>query len=1338
MVCVPDAHKYAGIDDADRPWTNWAETIRQPIPRYLSPATLTDLCQMARDATVAGVELHALGSGWAYEDVALSDDWVINIDSLCRPLTGVVENALTDDWRAAHHGPGPDRLFHVEAGIKIWDLNDKLDAAGLAMETLGGANGQSLAGAISTSTHGGDILLPPIGDAVQAIHLVTTGGREVWIERASAPLTTDVRLRPYLCYDAQIRRDDDLFDAALVACGRFGVIYALVLRVRPTYRLAEHTVRVPVADVHALLLQGVENGSGLGPLMAALPEPPAHLGADPAVPARFLQIVSTTQGNAACWVTRRWETTVTLDLNPTLPGPWCGAEAAPIILLGTAAALDQEAVILAMVPFVGLVWSAELFMRANELRLAIAEHLTTGEAAARALTAAWRSNLGFVAHHVNEMQVGNRLARSEDPGRRGSSYVIMTGGSGGDDCFRARATEVMFPGNTRAYLDYLSELTNAHDSYRQAGYISLRFSAPSRALISMLNFPAPYVVSIEVAVLSGLEQAEQWVAWAARAGRSFGGRPHWGQEHDLTGIDVERMYPALERWREALRSVSGSAVTFSNAFTRRCGLEPAPIPRAATVQQVTVTTGPFSGPGPGITATYDPVDFGGIEVDLGAVEVGAGRMATVAFRNGGASPLQLDVSELSSAWGPAGLRVDHSTPAATGETAEVYLVLFPTAPGPISGRLGIMTTTQTTPQFLIPVRAVAHGHQVSADSSLLDFAGVEIGGSAVRTLRLVNSGDRPGYVVGAVVAAVGDGGPQDEFEVTPVSGIVAEGGTLDLVLTYRPTRPGPARARLTVYLDRPTWDQRISVDLVGTGLAPLLVLTPPELTFPDTPVRRESVWQSVQVANNGTADLRFAVTADREFETAVLDTSRLAPGQWRTLLVRFDPASGGPRSGLVRLTGNIPDGRADIPCAGTGLAEALPLLDPPSVSFGPQPTGTTGGIRTIRLTNDGTIDLQVQSVQLAGAHPGDFVVEQSAAGAALRPEGARDLGVRFAPTATGDRSADLVVTSNGFGGPRTVPLAGHGVAPPPLAVTPTEIGFRDTAVGTTVPGFPVEVVNNGTAPIEVVDLRLGGTHPGDFAVAAGALPAVVAVGGRHSWTVEFTPRAIGTRTAELVFNGSAGETVTVVLRGTGTGSTLVFDPPDTDFGPMIVGGSTDPLAWITVTNTGNAPVSLGTLVIEGDFIGASSCSGAVLGPGRDCTVRLRFRPSGTGPRTGRLLISDADGREHTAALRGTGALPVVSAQPTALDLAAAGAEETVVVTNTGTWVLTLRDAVLDGPDAVDFAIVAGAAPAVVTNGGKTEIRIRFTPTAPGQRTARLRFTSNAPGSPHAVSLRGTS
>ena len=154
-----------------------------------------------------------------------------------------------------------------------------LEAEGLAMGALGGRNGQSLAGALSTSTHGGDWKEPPLPDFVRAIHLVTDGGRELWIERSSEPITQDDRLQPVLaCADTEIVRNDETFNAAIVACGRLGVIYAFVLEVRSAFRVVEVITRPSRAELLQALRDGIDSGDLYGPLFTLLKAIPAPAG----------------------------------------------------------------------------------------------------------------------------------------------------------------------------------------------------------------------------------------------------------------------------------------------------------------------------------------------------------------------------------------------------------------------------------------------------------------------------------------------------------------------------------------------------------------------------------------------------------------------------------------------------------------------------------------------------------------------------------------------------------------------------------------------------------------------------------------------------------------------------------------------------------------------------------------------------------------------------------------------------------------------------------------------------------------------------------------------------
>lgn len=1342
MAWSPADEDLSRIDEPNKVWPNSALTVQRQVGHFYSPIRLADLVAVVYQASAGGAELHTVGSGHAFEDVAVAKDQLVSLAQLKSPLSYVLDGALTDARRAVQDDPATaSKLFHVHGGIMIGELNEVLAANGLAMITLGGVNVQTLAGAIATSTHGGDIGLAPLPDVVQAVHLVTAAGKQVWIERASAPVTTDDRLRAVMrrwepvAEDIQIRRDDDLVNAVVVACGRFGVIYSVVLNVVRAFRLAEYTVAAPTAPVLGRLragLGGVDAGSGLAPLLAALPDPPGDVGASTSSGLRYLLVTLASASPAGCWVQRRWLTSTLddRDLN-TGPSPFCGSAVAPAILLFTAQAIEAEALSSALVPVVGVIWAAELTARANALREAAARGATTGQAMAMALRAVWDSNLGWVVPHLNAMVVENRVGTTQTR-RRGPGHLVMTGDRASNrDCYTGRSTELIFPANTSAYLDFLDTILPVGPTLRQVGYVSLRFCAPSAALISMHRLPCRMVISIEVSSLGGLPDSAEWVAFAERTGVRFGGRPHWGQEHKLTSAEVARFYgDDLTTWRELLHSISGTDLTFSNAFTRRCGLEPAPVPRAATISRVSVDG-----------TVVMPDRFGTLAADFGDAEFGSSRDVRLEISNVGASALHVRVVGVTGDFQPADLRVDGMFEAETGDYAVVVLLFTPTRLGPMAGTLTLATDAPGTPEMRVALSGTGHGPVMAVDRSSVDFGTVPPGITARQTVRLRNDGDRRGELVGAVVADVDASGG---FTVTPESAALVPGQAVDLTVSFAPGAGGPAAGRLRLYTRAASGLRRtLEVGLSAEQLVAVPQFTPDTLAFPDVPLRRTSDWQSVELVNRGTGPLRIVdVVPSPDFECGGSHPPVLDAGRSCSLVVRFRPRSPGLVKGEVQVVEDAAGSPHAVLCSGTGLATPLLVADAQGASFGGQPVETSGEVREMRFMNDGTTIMNVTSVDVIGAQAADFIATPGNLPAAVPPEGHCVVEVGFQPTATGMRSALLRVMSDAYQSPHLFPLDGFGSPAPAMTVDPTVLTFPPGPVSDRSTARRVTLVNNGQTPILIASVQVVGAHTAEFAVRGGdCVPgAAVPVGGSCSVDLVATPAAVGRRTGQLRIEATSGDVAAVGLTATGVGADLAFDPPDTDFGTWIVENITD-LHEVRLTNSGNAPVRIDTLAVEGDFVFASACAGNIIGPGSYCTVRLRMKAAAVGPRTGRIVARGDDGLEAVATLRGVGAAPAVGLDPASVTFApttlgTADTPVTITLTNTGTWPLTPRNTVLRGPDSADFGLVQTADGAVLRPGQTAAMRVSFAPRAAGERAADVEFESNAQAGAHRVPLTG--
>ncbi|NRB50130.1 MAG: FAD-binding protein [Saprospiraceae bacterium] len=130
-------------------------------------------------------------------------------------------------------------MIYAQAGITIQRLNKQLDKLGLCLENMGAVDEQTLAGAISTGTHGTGINLPAMSGMVRAILLVGKGGQIYRIEPKEGIVDRTAFEAQPKNRDIKLIQDDDWFNAALVNLGCFGIIYAYVIEAKPMYWLAE-------------------------------------------------------------------------------------------------------------------------------------------------------------------------------------------------------------------------------------------------------------------------------------------------------------------------------------------------------------------------------------------------------------------------------------------------------------------------------------------------------------------------------------------------------------------------------------------------------------------------------------------------------------------------------------------------------------------------------------------------------------------------------------------------------------------------------------------------------------------------------------------------------------------------------------------------------------------------------------------------------------------------------------------------------------------------------------------------------------------------------------------
>jgi L-gulonolactone oxidase len=192
-------------------WRNWAGDERCNPAAILSPTSLEQLSAALQRAAREGRRVRVAGAGHSFPDVACTDGLMLKLDHLA---------AVLDVDRSSG-------LVRVQAGITIHELSRRLAEHGLAMENLGDIDVQTIAGAISTATHGTGAKLGNISSQVRQLTLVLADGSTLSCSPEHEP---------------------EVFRAARVGLGALGVIAEVTLQCVPAFTLRGIDAPMPLEE----------------------------------------------------------------------------------------------------------------------------------------------------------------------------------------------------------------------------------------------------------------------------------------------------------------------------------------------------------------------------------------------------------------------------------------------------------------------------------------------------------------------------------------------------------------------------------------------------------------------------------------------------------------------------------------------------------------------------------------------------------------------------------------------------------------------------------------------------------------------------------------------------------------------------------------------------------------------------------------------------------------------------------------------------------------------------------------------------------------------------------
>ncbi|KRE90742.1 FAD-binding oxidoreductase [Paenibacillus sp. Soil766] len=190
-------------------WSNWSGIVQATPQTVLYPDSIVAVVDAVLRCRREGRRLRIDGTGHSFTPIAASDDVLMTLDQMQGLIRVDTEERTATVW----------------AGTKLKLLGELLFAKGLAQENLGDIDVQSIAGAISTGTHGTGQRFGNMAAQVVGLTMVTGTGKVITCTTATHP---------------------DLFKAMQVSLGALGIIVQVTLRLQPAYKMKYESKRMPL------------------------------------------------------------------------------------------------------------------------------------------------------------------------------------------------------------------------------------------------------------------------------------------------------------------------------------------------------------------------------------------------------------------------------------------------------------------------------------------------------------------------------------------------------------------------------------------------------------------------------------------------------------------------------------------------------------------------------------------------------------------------------------------------------------------------------------------------------------------------------------------------------------------------------------------------------------------------------------------------------------------------------------------------------------------------------------------------------------------------------------
>ena len=721
---------------------------------------------------------------------------------------------------------------------------------------------------------------------------------------------------------------------------------------------------------------------------------------------------------------------------------------------------------------------------------------------------------------------------------------------------------------------------------------------------------------------------------------------------------------------------------------------------------------------------------------------------------------------------------------AAGGSCYVYVTFTPNTAGARSGSLSFPVTyannSTATVTAALTGTGVAEKDSAVANPVTVSFVDTAVGTTSTftYTVLLTNSGNRPFTVntltgTNAQVGAVATG----EFSAKAANGgtdtcsgaTVQPGSNCYLYVTFTPTAVGTRTGTISfpvTFANKSTASTKISLTGIGVAAVKTLQITPGSIQFPAQTQGVVSNYQTISVVNTGNVTIHFGadLIATNSSEFAInydgCVNVNLAYNQNCIIRVTFKPlaTSTGSRTGTLTIADNATGGPHTVALTGAAITPAQDIVvSQTAMAFGNQPAGSASSPQYAYVTNQTDTNLPINSIVLAGANAGDFTQTTNCptGGYNLNARATCYIGATFTPAAsvTGARTATITETDATTGSPRIITLTGTSVVPgPAVSLTPATFNFGTVNVGASSGSQNFSITNVGSTNLIIT--KVAATNVPEFPVTSdGCAGATLTTGQKCVIAAKFTPTLGGARTGTIsITDNASGSPHSLALTGTGYGIPATsLTAASLTFASQNIGVASAS-QQVTLKNPGTDKLVISGVAITGvhaaDYTQTNTC-GTGLAPAASCIVTVIFKPTAAGTRGASVTVTDnannATGSAQNIALTGTGvAVPTAIVAPVSLtfpntNTGVTSAALSATLTNSGAGPLTIASIALSGTNLADFALVNNCG-ATLNAAANCTLSVKFTPSAPGARTAAITITDNAnnlAGTHQTITLTGT-